>query len=37
MRTDVMNKMRFGVFSTARIGVQKVIPAMQKGEHTDHL
>jgi len=26
-----MHKMRFGVFSTAYIGVQKVIPAMQKG------
>ena len=25
----------FGVLSTARIGVQKVIPAMQKGEHTE--
>jgi len=35
MRTDVMNKIRFGVLSTARIGVQKVIPAMQKGEHTE--
>jgi predicted dehydrogenase len=27
-------KIRFGVLSTARIGVKKVIPAMQKGEHT---
>jgi predicted dehydrogenase len=35
MRADVMNKIRFGVLSTARIGVQKVIPAMQKGEHTE--
>src|SRR5262245_3903466 len=34
MRTDVMKKMRFGVFSTACIGVQKVSPAMQKGEPT---
>ena len=32
-----MHKRRFGVFSTAYIGVQKVISAMQKGEHTDHL
>jgi len=30
-----MKKIRFGVLSTARIGVQKVIPAMQKGEHTE--
>ena len=30
-----MNKIRFGVLSTAHIGVQKVIPAMQKGEHTE--
>jgi predicted dehydrogenase len=30
-----MQKIRFGVFSTAHIGVQKVIPAMQKGEHTE--
>ena len=28
-------KIRFGVLSTARIGVKKVIPAMQKGEHTE--
>jgi hypothetical protein len=32
-----MHKRRFGVFSTARIGVQKVLSAMQKGEHMDHL
>ena len=30
-----MQKIRFGVLSTARIGVQKVIPAMQKGKHTE--
>jgi len=30
MRADVMKKIRFGVLSTAHIGVQKVIPAMQK-------
>jgi predicted dehydrogenase len=29
-----VKKIRFGVLSTARIGVQKVIPAMQKGERT---
>jgi len=28
-------KIRFGVLSTARIGVKKVIPAMQKGEHME--
>ena len=28
-------KIRFGVLGTARIGVKKVIPAMQKGEHTE--
>jgi predicted dehydrogenase len=30
-----MQKIRFGVLSTAHIGVQKVIPAMQKGEYTE--
>src|SRR5262249_21474428 len=35
MRADVMQKIRFGVLSTAHIGVQKVIPAMQKGKHTE--
>ena len=30
-----MKKIRFGVLSTARIGVQKVIPAMQLGAHTE--
>jgi predicted dehydrogenase len=30
-----MKRIRFGVLSTARIGVKKVIPAMQKGEHTE--
>src|SRR5437899_2238215 len=35
MRTDVMQKIRIGVLSTAHIGVQKVIPAMQNGEHTE--
>jgi predicted dehydrogenase len=28
------NKLRFGVLSTANIGLKKVIPAMQRGEHT---
>src|SRR6516162_5800602 len=28
-------KIRFGVLSTARIGVKKVIPAMQNGKHTE--
>ena len=27
-------KLRFGVLSTANIGLKKVIPAMQQGEHT---
>ena len=30
-----MRKIRFGVLSTARIGVQKVIPAMQHGKHAE--
>lgn len=30
-----MRKIRWGVLSTARIATQKVIPAMQVGEHTD--
>src|SRR5215831_9187831 len=30
-----MKRIRFGVLSTARIGVQKVIPAMQQGKHTE--
>ncbi len=28
-----MDKLRWGVLSTARIGTEKVIPAMQQGEH----
>jgi predicted dehydrogenase len=28
------NKLRWGVLSTANIGLKKVIPAMQKGQHT---
>jgi predicted dehydrogenase len=28
------SKLRFGVLSTANIGLKKVIPAMQQGEHT---
>src|SRR5262249_21533950 len=30
-----LQKIRIGVLSTAHIGGQKVIPAMQKGEHTE--
>ena len=30
-----MEKVRWGVLSTARIGVEKVIPAMQQGEHSE--
>ena len=34
MRTN-RKKIRFGVLGTARIAVKKVIPAMQKGNHTE--
>ncbi len=30
-----MSKLRWGILSTAKIGTGKVIPAMQKGEHTE--
>ena len=30
-----MTKIRWGIISTALIGTQKVIPAMQKSEHSD--
>jgi predicted dehydrogenase len=30
-----MNKVRWGILSTAKIGVEKVIPAMQRGEFCD--
>ena len=30
-----MTKVRWGVFSTAKIGTEKVIPAMQQGAHCD--
>jgi len=30
-----MSKLRFGILSTAKIGIDKVIPAMQRGEHTE--
>jgi len=30
-----MNKVRWGVLSTAKIGVEKVIPAMQRGDYCD--
>lgn len=29
-----MTQLRFGILSTAKIGTEKVIPAMQQGEHT---
>jgi hypothetical protein len=29
-----MRKLRWGVISTARIGIEKVIPAMQGGKHS---
>ena len=32
-----MRKVRWGVISTAKIGTQKVIPAMQQGRHCDML
>jgi len=34
-RNRSVSKIRFGVLSTAKIGVEKVIPAMQKGELTE--
>jgi len=30
-----MHRVRWGVLSTARIGVERVIPAMQAGEHCE--
>ena len=30
-----MKKIRWGILSTAKIGVTKVIPAMQRGQHTE--
>ena len=30
-----MKKLSWGVLSTAKIGLEKVIPAMQKGEHCE--
>lgn len=33
MSTDSSNTVRWGVLSTAKIGIEKVIPAMQKGKH----
>ena len=30
-----MKKIRFGILSTAKIGLLKVIPAMQHGQHTE--
>lgn len=34
MITIMSNKLRWGVLSTAAIGLKKVIPAMQRGQHT---
>ena len=30
-----MRKVRWGILSTAKIGTEKVIPAMQKGDYSD--
>jgi predicted dehydrogenase len=30
-----MNKLRWGILSTAKIGTDKVIPAMQRGQHSE--
>ena len=30
-----MKKIRWGVLNTAKIGLEKVIPAMQKGEYCE--
>ena len=30
-----MSKIRWGIISTAKIGVEKVIPAMQRGKYTE--
>jgi len=30
-----MYKIRFGILSTAKIGIEQVIPAMQNGEYTE--
>src|SRR3984893_15734811 len=34
-RENVMNKVRWGVLSTANIGTEKVIPAMQQGTYCE--
>jgi len=33
--TNKINKIRWGIMSTAKIGVEKVIPALQKGKYCD--
>jgi predicted dehydrogenase len=33
MMTNMKNKLRWGVLSTAAIGIKKVLPAMQRSEH----
>ena len=32
-RKNVMKKIHWGILSTAKIGIEKVIPAMQQGKH----
>jgi predicted dehydrogenase len=35
MQTNQASRLRFGVISTANIGLAKVIPAMQRGQHVE--
>src|SRR6266487_1583018 len=35
MRSSAMSKVRWGVLSTAKIGIEKVLPAMQRGEYCE--
>src|SRR6266545_3293296 len=35
MRSSTMSKVRWGVLSTAKIGTEKVLPAMQRGEYCE--
>src|SRR6478672_8055068 len=35
MRSSAMSKVRWGVLSTAKIGTEKVLPAMQRGEYCE--
>jgi len=34
-KRGVLKKVRWGILSTANIGIKKVVPAMQKGQHVD--